>query len=390
MPKYKAFTGAFLTQFIVIGLMFAFGVLFKEFETQFGWSRTLLSSCTALGFFVMGVLAFFAGRLSDTYGPRSVLAFTGIAYGIGYVLMSQVTQPWQILFIFAIFVGLGMGTHDVVTLSTVARWFESASGVMTGLAKVGTAFGQMAIPPLAAFLVIQHGLQIALVILGIAAGVILLFAALLMSHPPKTELTENIQTHTTVEGGEARKTLTFRKLCIIQFLFFPTLMTIPTHIVVHGIDLGMSFAQSAYLLTTIGGASVAGRLAVGVFLDLMGSRNAYVLCFIPILVCLTALLSVTNHTVLFLMMALYGFGHGGLFAVVSPSVAGYFGTKEHGALFGTILFCGTISGALGPIVTGYAFDRMGSYSLAFGGLAAFTALGFLLVLTLPKWKSHVI
>ena len=97
LPKYQAFAGAFLTQFIVIGLMFAFGVLFKEFETQFGWSRTLLSSCTSLAFFVMGVLAFFAGRFSDTYGPRPVLAFTGIAYGIGYILLSQVTQPWQII-----------------------------------------------------------------------------------------------------------------------------------------------------------------------------------------------------------------------------------------------------------------------------------------------------
>ena len=338
MPKYKAFTGAFLTQFIVIGLMFGFGVLFKEFETQFSWSRTLLSSCTALGFFMMGVLAFFAGRLSDIYGPRRVLAFTGIAYGIGYMLMSQVTQPWQILLIFAVFVGLGMGTHDVVTLSTVARWFESGRGVVTGLAKVGTAFGQMAVPPLAAFLVIQYGLQSALVILGIAAGIILLFAAFLMSHPPKPELTEKIQKHTAVNGEEERKTLTLRKLCIIQFLFFPTLMTIPTHIAVHGIDLGMSFAQSAYLLTTIGGASIAGRLVVGVFLDLMGSRNAYAICFIPILICLIALLSVTNHTVLFVMIALYGFGHGGLFAVVSPSIAGYFGTKEHGALFGTLLF----------------------------------------------------
>mgnify|MGYP001322531209 FL=1 len=167
-------------------------------------------------------------------------------------------------------------------------------------------------------------------------------------------------------------------------------MTIPTHIAVHGIDLGMSFTQSAYLLTTIGGASIAGRLAVGFFLDLMGSRNAYAICFIPILICLIALLSVTNHTVLFVMMALYGFGHGGLFAVVSPSVAGYFGMKEHGALFGTILFCGTVSGALGPFVTGYAFDRLGSYNLAFGGLAALTALAFLLALTLPKLKSQVI
>ena len=370
--------------------MFAFGVLFKEFETEFGWSRTLLSSCAAVGFFIMGVLAFFAGRLSDIYGPKLVLAFTGIAYGIGYVLMSQVTQAWQILLIFAIFVGLGMGTHDVVTLSTVARWFESRRGVMTGLAKVGTAFGQMAVPPFAAFLVIQYGLQSALVILGIAAGVILLFAALLMSHPPKTELAENIQRHTAVEGVETRKTLTFRKLCVIQFLFFPTLMTIPTHIAVHSVDLGMSFANSAYLLTAIGGASVAGRLAVGIFLDLMGSRNAYIMCFIPILICLIALLSVKNHMVLFVMMAIYGFGHGGLFAVVSPSVAGYFGTKEHGALFGIILFCGTVSGALGPIASGYTFDRLGSYNLAFGSLAALTTLGFLLVLTLPKLKSQVI
>ena len=370
--------------------MFAFGVLFKGFETQFGWSRTLLSTCSALGFFVMGVLAFFAGRVSDTYGPRPVLAFTGIAYGIGYILMSQVTQPWQIILIFATFVGLGMGTHDVVTLSAVARWFEKGRGVMTGLAKVGTALGQMAIPPFAAFLVTRNGLQDALVILGISAGVILLFAALLMSHPPKPEPAENIEARTAIDRGEARKTMTFKKLCIIQFLFFPTLMTIPTHIAVYGIDLGMGFAQSAYLLTTIGGASVAGRLAVGVFLDLMGSRNAYVLCFIPILISLISLLTVTNHTALFVMMALYGFGHGGLFAVVSPSVAGYFGMKEHGALFGTILFCGTISGAIGPIVTGYAFDRFGSYNLAFGGLAAFTAIGLLLVLTLPKWQSQKI
>ena len=37
-------------------------------------------------------------------------------------------------------------------------------------------------------------------------------------------------------------------------------MTIPIHIAVHGIDLGMSFANFAFLLTTIGGASVAGRM----------------------------------------------------------------------------------------------------------------------------------
>ena len=370
---------------MVIGLLFAFGVLFKEFENEYGWTRTLLSSCSAIAFFVMGILALFTGRLSDKYGPRPVLAFTGIGYGIGFVLMSKVTEPWQILFIFATFVGLGMGTHDVVTLSTVARWFDKGRGVITGLTKVGTAVGQMIIPPLTAYLIINYGLQTSLVLLGITASLLLLLAALLMSHPPKTDYAD-VATVKKVSNSGARQTRTFKKLCAIQFLFFPTLMTIPLHIAVHGIDLGMAFAQASFLLTTIGASSIIGRLVVGLFLDLMGCRNAYFICFIPILISLVGLLCFTSHSFLFFFMAIYGFGHGGLFAVVSPTVAGYFGMQEHGALFGTILFFGTISGAVGPVLTGYAFDHFGDYNAAFTVLALLIAIGLALVITLPKWQ----
>ena len=54
--------GACLVQFTTIGLMFSYGLFFNVFEVEFGWSRTLLSSCISLAFFVMGVLAVFAGR----------------------------------------------------------------------------------------------------------------------------------------------------------------------------------------------------------------------------------------------------------------------------------------------------------------------------------------
>ena len=88
-------------------------------------------------------------------------------------------------------------------------------------------------------------------------------------------------------------------------------------------------------------------------------------------------------------MAIYGVGHGGLFAVVSPTVAGYFGMEEHGTLFGTILFFGTIGGAMGPILTGYAFDQFGNYYIGFTVLALFIAIGIALVLTLPKCGAAV-
>ena len=103
------------------------------------------------------MLAIIAGRLSDRYGPRLVLGFTGLMYGLGFVLMSQITQQWQLLMIFVAFIGLGMGTHDFVTLSTVARWFPKGRGSITGLVKLGTAAGQMILPPIAAFLILSYG-----------------------------------------------------------------------------------------------------------------------------------------------------------------------------------------------------------------------------------------
>ena len=388
MPHYRAFLGASLTQLVVIGFLFGFGVLFKEFEREYGWSRTLLSSCSAIAFFVMGVLALFTGRLSDKYGPRLILAISGLGYGFGFVLMSQVTQSWQILVIFATFIGLGMGTHDVVTLSTVARWFDKQRGFVTGLTKVGTAIGQMMIPPIIAYLVIIYGLQKSLILMGMSASILLLSAALLMSHPPKTGITDVTELK-HISKSSARNSVTFKKLCGIQFLFFPTLMTIPLHITVHGIDLGMTFGQASFLLTTIGATSIAGRLVVGYFLDLVGYRNAYLISFTPILLCLFGLLFFTNHSLIFFLMAIYGVGHGGLFAVVSPTVAGYFGMEEHGALFGTILFFGTIGGAMGPILTGYAFDQFGNYYVGFTVLALFIAIGIALALTLPKCRAAV-
>ena len=74
-----------------------------------------------------------------------------------------------------------MGTHDVVTLSTVARWFDQRRGIMTAVVKVGTAAGQVTIPPIAAILIISYGWKKAVMILGITASVLLVTAALNMN-----------------------------------------------------------------------------------------------------------------------------------------------------------------------------------------------------------------
>ena len=387
--RYLIVFGACLTQFTVIGLLFSFGVFFNVLEEEFGWSRTLLSSAVALSALVMGLLAVFAGRLCDRFGPAPVLVGAGLLFGTGFALISVVGEPWHLFVLFGLFIGVGMSTHDVATLSTIARWFVRRRGIMTGVAKVGTATGQMTLPPVAALLIGGFGWRNAALALGIAAAVLLLVAAASMRRPPPDQASAPSGSPAGRGGGfaEIRRSRVFWTLCAAQFLFFPTLMTVPLHIAVHGMDLGMTRGVAATLLTVIGGASIAGRLTVGTFADRIGGRNAYVLCLVPLVTSLLMLMVADTFTLLFAVVALYGFGHGGLFTVVSPTVAEFFGTRTHGAIYGGIYLFGTIGGAVGPIMAGRVFDVTGSYEYAFATLALMGAGALLLMASLAPPRS---
>ena len=387
--RYLTVLGACLTQFTVVGFLFAYGLFFKFFEMEYGWSRTLLSSCVSFAFIVMGVLASFAGHLSDRYGPRPVLTMTGTLCGVGFMLLSQVTQPWQLFAFFGLLLGLGLAAHDVVTLSTIAKQFHRHRGIMTGVVKVGTAIGQITIPPAAAFLIAIYDWRLAILILGCGATILLIFSASLMNKP---ELVKDLSLHTETLGScirEVRGDRTLWMMCGIQFAFFTSLTTIPLHIVVHGMDMGMTAAWAASLLSVMAAVSIIGRLTVGTLVDRIGGRYALTLCLVPLILSLLLFLSTSAIFLTFIAVAIYGFGHGGLFTVMSPTVAEYFGLKAHGAIFGIVVFFGTIGGALGPIAAGRIFDVTESYSLAFIALAALAVLGLILVFKLPASNMKV-
>jgi MFS family permease len=80
---------------------------------------------------------------------------------------------------------------------------------------------------------------------------------------------------------------------------------------------------------------------------------------------------------------------GGLFTVMSPTVAELFGTGSHGLLFGLVLFSGTLGGAAGPLMAGGIFDLTGSYRLVFIILTALALVGAALVATLQPPAQNV-
>jgi len=385
-PRTFVVIGAFATQFMVIGSLFSLGLYVKVFEVEFGWSRTLFSAANSLAFLMMGLLAIVLGRLSDRFGPRRVLTVTGVLYGVGLVALSQISQPWHFFAIMGTFVAIGLGAHDVATLSTIAHWFDKKRGIMTAVVKVGTASGQMALPLIAAALIVGVGWRATLLYLGVAAGCGLFASALLMRNPHADEIADTPHSQKTagLDFAQARLTPTLRKLWIIQFLFFLTLMTVPMHLAAHGMDMGLTTTQAASLLSVVGAASVIGRLAVGALGDKIGVRNALSLCLVVLTLALAGLAIAATTPMLFAVTVLYGVSHGALFVVISPTVAHYFGMKAHGQIFGTVLFFGTIGSAIGPISAGATYDNLGSYMFAFIAMALLAVVALGITRSLPK------
>ncbi len=397
---YRIVAASFVIQGVVIGAMFAYGVFFRELEAEFGWSRATISGASSLSFVVMGVLAIAAGRLNDQIGPRILITISALCFGVGYAAMSRLESPWELFLFYGLLAGIGYSTHDVVTLSTITRWFVRRRGAMTGVVKVGTGVGQLLVPVIAAGLIAAFGWRNAVFVIGAASALILVAVAQLMRRDPRSigQHPDGVAIETArapmgareigMSVAEAAGTRQFWILCAAQLTIFFCLLTVMIHIVPYATDLGIAPAVAATILSTIGAASIAGRLTIGTLVDRLGGRRSLGICFVILLASFVLLQLAESTWMLFLFAVIYGFAHGGFFTVISPTLAEFFGTGSHGVIFGIVLFCGTIGGAAGPLLAGTLFDTTGNYEMVFLILTGFCLLGLLLTAALGPMKPH--
>jgi MFS family permease len=388
---YKIVGASFIIQGICYGGTFTYGVFFSEFQSEFGWSRAMISGASSLSFLMGGALGILAGRVNDKIGPMALTVGTSLVFGLGYFLLSWLQSPWQLYLIYGLFVAVGFGSFDVITLSTISRWFIRRRGIMSGIVKMGTGSGQIVLPFFAAALISSYGWRHAYFIIGILFMVLLVAVGLVMRHSP-SELglrPDNERSDPSSDGSNAgdsglllKSVIRMRRFWAInlaEFTSFFCLLTIVVHIVPHAIDLGVPTKTSAGIMSVIGGVSILGRFVMGAAHDRIAGRRSLLICFFVLFCSLMWLQIAREAWMLFTFAIIYGFAHGGLFTVISPTVAELFGTRSHGVLFGIILFSGNCAGAIGPILAGHIFDVTGSYRHAFLLLSIVSLLGLVLV-----------
>ncbi len=400
---YTVVAASFVVQGTIVGAIFTYGVFFDVLHAELGWSRAVISAGSALTSLVMGVGAMAFGRVTDKAGPRGILGIAAIVLSLGYLLMSRMSAPWHLFVAYPLLVGIAFGTHDVVTLSTVARWFETRLGRMSAIVKAGTGTGQVIGPTAAAALISMFGWRNAYLWIAAVTGPLVFIASRFMRRPPHDlnapredrlpAAAQNGPAGSSPPGADAPPDTSrrpapdtprppvpsapspgarelmrrpeFVRLCIAQASFFFCAPTIIVHAVPYATDLGIERTVAAGVLSAIGGISIVGRLVIGSAIDRVGGRATLLICYAILVVAFVLLLFAGNVVLLYLFAIVYGFAHGGAFTSVSPLVAELFGTRVHGLLYGTIVFVGTLAGAIGPIFAGGLFDMLGTYRPAF-------------------------
>ena len=396
---YFVVGASLLIMSIMWGGYYAFGVFFKPVLDEFGWTRAMISGAFSLASIVNGLLTVAVGGLTDKYGPRMVMTVCGLLLGLGFILMSQVSDVFQLYLFYGILVGAGMSGSFVPLTSTVARWFFKRRGLMTGIVAAGSGIGALIGPPVASRLIFIYGWRMSYVILGGITLLTVVLSTQLIKRDPKqvgqfpygeNEIGE-VGLNLRVEEFSLKEAVRVPQFWIFSatgFCYGYCVFSIMVHITPHAIESGISAVRAANILATIGGFSILGKVLLGRAGDIIGNRRTLILGFILMSIALICLAPAKMAWMPFLIAGIFGFAYGGIAVSHSPLLAELFGLRSHALIFGVFAISVSLGRATGPLLTGYLFDVTNSYQMAFLVCAVISLTGILFAAFLRQ-SGHI-
>jgi MFS family permease len=389
---YVVATAASVMMVMIWGTFHAFGVFFEPFIKEFGWTRAMTSGASALNTMIFGILCIFSAGLSERLGPRWVMTVCGIILGLGYFLMAQLTRAWELYLYFGVFVAIGM-TPYIPLLSLVPQWFTTNRGRMNAIVLSGMGLGTMIIPPIASALISVWQWRSSYLVISISTLIVMVAVSQFLKRGPNLSLHGKERRLGIGFADQRNEGLTLREaictrqfvlVCLLYFSFLFCVVSITVHLVIHTIGLGIPATRAAFTLSLIGGACIVGMNVMGNVADRFSNKIGLGLSYSFMELSLVWLIPSHSEWSFYLFGIVFGFAYGGMQVLFSPLVAELFGTRSHGIILGTGALVGSIGAAGGPIVAGYIFDSLGSYTVAFILCAMLAFAGFISTFLLQK------
>ncbi|HMG50867.1 MAG TPA: MFS transporter, partial [Inquilinus sp.] len=182
---------AFLVLLSAAGIRATPSILIVPLENAFGWDRAGISFAIAVNIFLYGLMGPFAAAAMQRFGIRPVVLFALAVLAVAVASSTLITQEWQLVLTWGIFVGFGSGIAAMVFGATIVnRWFQERRGLVMGLLTASAATGQLVFLPILAAIVEDYGWKpVAWTVAAVAAAVFPIVYFLLPERPQDIGLT---------------------------------------------------------------------------------------------------------------------------------------------------------------------------------------------------------
>ncbi len=378
-----------LTQTVSLGAGGAsFSVFLKPMSSALGWSRTTFTAAVTAQTLGTLMVAPVIGTLLDRYGPRYLMAGCALVAGISYMLMGSVTEPWQFYILYTIAAALGLNElGNLVTTSTVSKWFVRMRGRALAVNSAGINLGQIFFAPLTAVLIATFGWRAAWPVLGVIVLVTIAPPALMfmrrlpedMGLRPDGDLPIEAAPATPGSNAPARSAAIEPKWDLRSALKTPALWALVIsnnlsslayggvlyHLVAYYTDIGLSLRVASGVIALNHAVALVTKWPLGILSEHIPARYGLILTYGGRIVgLLFLLLSTSPLRVLGYVLVSGSLSHS-IGMLQSKIWADYYGRAFIGTIRGTLMPLTLFSSLGGPIFSALVFDRAGSYNGAF-------------------------
>ncbi|MFY9138070.1 MFS transporter [Zwartia sp.] len=372
-------------------------------ETEFGWTRSELSSVYSIYMVANGLSAPFVGILFDRWGPRLVYLLGVGSLGLGYFLAGNLTQLWQFHLCIGVAGGIGISAIGMVpSASLISRWFPHSTSTAIGIAYAGFGAGTLVLVPFAQYLNQAVGWRDAYHVMGgsllIALPIVMLLPwrviragygareKLRNSQRAVDDAFTNANTSVQPKSSPLRAALRHSGFWgLAQAFFFTSVVvyTVLVQMIAYLVSTGFTPIEAASAFGFAGMLSVLGVGSAGRLADVLGPRRTATLTFMCTTLGLASLLALSyfpSHWFLMSFVVFFGIAQGARGPIISGLCSKLFPGPGLATIYGVAYACMSVGAATGAMMSGFLYDWTGGYQASI----IFSMLNVILAVS-PFW-----
>lgn len=356
---------------LLLGTLYAWGVMGKALVGQWGWTKTQAVLPFAVSTAAFAIMMIFAGRLQDRFGPRWVATTGGLLFGLGLALSSFATSPLLMMLLFGAIGGMGIGLAYSATTPAAVKWFPAArKGLITGIVVSGVGLAAVFMGPLTQWLLARTGIAQTFLILGLGSAVLIAILAQFLRNPPTPAPVAAGAAPAARPAGrdfdwpEMLRTPQFHLLWLMYVLTASAGLMLISNVGIIAKEQA-SWEAGFVPVMLLAVFNTVGRFTSGAISDRIGRTRTMVAAFALQAANMFVFSQYCSPLAVALGASFTGLCYGTIFTLMPAVTADYYGLRHLGVNYG-LLFTGFgVAGVLGSLLGGRVRDLLGSYSLAY-------------------------